>query len=119
MRSTAEWVGKTDDSRPPAYVRLRVFNKYDGRCYLSGAIIRVGDDWELEHILAICNGGENREGNMAPALVAPHKDKTKADRRIKAKNDRVRKKHIGIKKARTIKSWRRFDGSVVHAERER
>jgi len=119
MRSTAEWIGKSDDDRPPAYVRLRVFNRYGGICYLSNSVIRPGDDWELEHMLAICNGGENRESNMAPALVAPHKDKTKADRLLKAKNDRVRKKHIGIKKPRTIRSWRRFDGSVVRAERER
>jgi hypothetical protein len=37
----------------------------------------------------------------------------------KAKNDRVRKKHLGIKRPRSIRSWRRFDGTIVHAERER
>jgi len=119
MRSTAEWVGKDDDARPPAYVRLRVFNRYDGICYLSGVKIQPGDDWDMEHIIAICNGGANAEANMAPALKAPHKVKTKADRRTKAKNDRVRKKHIGIKKNRTIRGWRRFDGSVVHAGKTR
>ena len=76
-------------------------------------------DWELEHILALCNGGEHRESNMAPALVAPHTDKTRADRRLKAKNDRVRKKHLGLKKPRKITRWRRFDGSIREAGRER
>lgn len=119
MRSTAEWIGKDDDAKPPAYVRLRVFNAYNGICYLSDTVIRPGDDWDLEHILAICNGGENREANMAPALVAPHKVKTKADRHIKAKNDRVRKKHIGLKKPSSFQGsrdsiWKKkIDGSVV------
>lgn len=118
-RTVAEWIGKTDDSKVPGSVRVRVFEKYEGRCYLSGIKIESGMDWELEHILALCNGGEHRESNFAPALVAPHKDKTRADRRLKAKNDRVRKKHIGIKKPRKITRWRRFDGSIREAGRER
>lgn len=104
MRTTQEWIGKTDDARPPDYVRLRVFNKYDGICYLSQRKILASDTWDLEHIHAICNGGENCESNMAPAMTAPHKIKTKADRAIKAKNDRVRKRHIGIKKPSTFQS---------------
>ncbi len=119
MRSVPEWVGKTDDSKVPGSVRVRVFEKYEGRCYLSGIKIESGMDWDLEHILALCNGGEHRESNFAPALVAPHKDKTRADRRLKAKNDRVRKKHLGIKKPRTITRWRKMNGQIVIADRER
>lgn len=119
MRAVPEWVGKTDDSKVPGSVRVRVFEKYEGRCYLSGIKIESGMDWDLEHILALCNGGEHRESNFAPALVAPHKDKTRADRRLKAKNDRVRKKHLGIKKPRTITRWRKMNGQIVIADRER
>lgn len=119
MRTVPEWIGKTDDAKVPASVRVRVFEKYEGRCYLSGALIRAGDAWDLEHILALCNGGEHRESNFAPALVAPHKDKTRADRRLKAKNDRVCKKHLGIKKPRTITRWRKMNGDIVVARRER
>jgi 5-methylcytosine-specific restriction protein A len=114
-----EWIGKTDDSRPPGYVRARVFERYDGVCYLSKVKIQIGDKWDLEHILAICNGGENRENNMAPALVAPHKAKTKRDRATKAKNDHARLKHIGVKKPRTITRWRKFNGEIVFADRQR
>jgi 5-methylcytosine-specific restriction protein A len=32
---------------------------------------------------------------------------------------RKRAKHLGVKKPRTIRSWRRFDGTIVHADRER
>ena len=119
MRSVDEWIGKTDDSKVPGSVRVRVFEKYEGRCYLSGIKIESGMEWDLEHILALCNGGEHRESNFAPALVAPHKDKTRADRRLKAKNDRVRKKHLGIKKPRTITRWRKMNGQIVIADRER
>lgn len=118
-RSTAEWIAKNDDAKVPAHVRLRVFARYGGKCYLTGKTIRPGDKWDLEHIVALCNGGEHREGNLAPALVAPHKIKTKEDRRIKSRDDRVRKRHLGIKKPRTLTRWRRFDGSIRDAGRER
>lgn len=119
MRSTAEWIGKTDDTKVPGYVRLRVFNRYDGICYLSKRKILASDTWELEHILALCNGGEHRENNFAPALIAPHKVKTKQDLATRAKNDRVRKRHLGIKKpsrfpgSRDSRWKKKMDGSVV------
>ena len=119
MRSVAEWIGKNDDSRVPSRVSARVFLRHDGICHISGRKIRPGEKWELEHIVALCNGGEHRESNLAPALVEPHKVKTKADRRVKAKNDRVRKRHLGIKKPRTITRWRKMDGTPVYASRER
>ncbi|MGE0056261.1 MAG: HNH endonuclease [Hyphomicrobium sp.] len=118
-RSVPEWIGKTDDAKVPDSVKVRVFERYGGVCYLSGIKIESGMPWELEHILALCNGGQHRESNMAPALVAPHKDKTRADRRLKAKNDRVRKKHLGLKKQRKIARWRKFNGDIVEAGRER
>lgn len=99
-----EWIGKTDDSRPPPHVRARVFDRHGGICYLSKVKILIGDKWDLEHIVALCNGGENRESNMAPALVAPHKIKTKQDRATKAKNDHVRMKHIGIRTPSRLQS---------------
>lgn len=78
-----------------------------------------GDKWELEHKLALCNGGEHRESNLAPALVKPHKAKTAMDVKQKAKNDRVRKRYLGIKKPRKIRAWRKFNGDAVYASRER
>ena len=119
MRSTAEWIGKSDDQKVPDYVRLRVFAAHDGICWLSKRKIGAADKWEIEHKLALCNGGNHRESNMAPALVNPHKAKTALDLKQKAKNDRVRKRHLGIKKPRTIRAWRRFDGTPVYADRQR
>jgi len=119
MRKVEEWIGATDDTPAPPRVRARVFIRDGGVCHLSGRKIRPGEKWELEHIIALCNGGENRETNLAPALVLPHREKTKQDRRVKAKDDHVRKRHLGIKKPRTIRAWRKFDGSPVYASRQR
>mgnify|MGYP001599250881 CR=1 FL=1 len=118
-RAVEEWIGKTDDSAIPPRVRLRIFERAKGVCYLSNVKIQPGDTWEVEHIVALCNGGEHRESNMAPALTAPHKVKTKADLREKRKNERIRKRFAGIKPARKITRWRTFSGSIREAGRER
>lgn len=99
-RSVPEWIGKTPDAKVPPRVRLRVFESHGGRCHLSGRLIRPGDRWELEHIIALSCGGEHREYNLAPALVAPHKEKTKEDVKVKAKIDKIKKKHLGLSKSK-------------------
>lgn len=95
-RAVPEWIGATPDTAIPARVRLRVFEAYGGVCYLSKRKIRPGDKWEAEHIIALINGGENRESNLAPALVDAHKDKTAKDMAIKSKTARIKAKHLGI-----------------------
>jgi len=95
-RSVPEWVGATADSSAPPRVRLRIFERCEGRCHISGRKIMAGEKWELEHIKALCLGGENRESNLAPALVGAHRKKTRADLADKAKADRTRQKHLGI-----------------------
>jgi 5-methylcytosine-specific restriction protein A len=95
MRSTPEWIGKTDDAAIPPRVRVRVFDRHNGCCHLSGRRIRAGEAWDCDHIIALANGGEHREGNLAPALKAAHREKTKADVAEKALVYRKRAKHIG------------------------
>jgi 5-methylcytosine-specific restriction enzyme A len=119
MRSVKEWIGKTDDAKVPPRVRVRIFERHNGVCHLSGRKIQAGERWEVEHVKALCNGGEHRESNMAPALVEPHKVKTKADRAEKKIIDRKKKKDIGIRKPRKMTRWRNMRGEVVIAPRER
>ena len=95
-RSVPEGIGKTDDTPAPPRVRLRVFEAHGGVCHLTGRKIAPGDKWELDHIVALVNGGENRESNLAPALSSAHKEKTRQDVATKAKDRRVRSKHLGI-----------------------
>lgn len=100
-RSVPEWKGKTPDTAVPPRVRRRVFDAYGGRCYLSGLGINPGDIWHLEHIRSLRDGGLNIESNLAPALVEHHKEKTKRERKLGAKADRIRNKHINGRKAKT------------------
>ena len=95
-RTVEEWIGKTDDSVPPPRVRLRVFEAHKGICHISGRKIMAGEKWELDHVVALINGGENRETNLAPALSFAHKIKTRADVAEKSKVARIRAKHLGI-----------------------
>jgi 5-methylcytosine-specific restriction enzyme A len=96
-RALPEWIGKTDDSRPPPRVRLRIFEAHRGICHLTDRKITSADEWEVDHVVALINGGENREANMAPVLREAHRIKTADDVALKAKVARVRKKHLGIK----------------------
>ena len=119
-RSTDEWIGKTTDSAIPARVRLRVFEAAGGVCHITGRKIRAGDKWDCDHVLALCNGGEHRESNLAPAIREAHRAKTAVDVKQRAKADRVRKKHLGIHKAKSplpggrgSKLKKKMNGQVV------
>ena len=98
-RTVKEWIGKTDDEDIPTRVKLRVFDRFGGRCAGDcGLVIRGSLRPAYDHVRAITNGGENREGNLQLLCVPCHKDKTKADVGEKRVNNRVKAKHLGIKK---------------------
>ncbi len=99
-RKTKEWIGATPDTPAPPRVRLRVFEAYEGKCGITGRKIQPGDVWELDHIKALTNGGENRESNLQPALKEAHKAKTARDVAQKSKDRRVRSKHLNIHKSK-------------------
>lgn len=117
-RSVPEWVGKTDDEPVPRRVRARVFLRFDGICQECGVKIRA-KRWICDHRTALINGGSNRECNLGPIHEACDKTKTASDVAIKSKVARVRLRHLGIKPDRTIRAWRRFDGTAVFASKTR
>lgn len=123
-RSVAEWVGATADSAIPKRVKLRVFERHEGRCHISGRKIMPGEAWDAEHVIALCNwngeGHGNRESNLAPALRDKHKEKTAADVAEKSKVYQKRAKHLGLKKSSRpmpgskASGWKKkMDGTVV------
>lgn len=107
-RSVPEWIGKTADSAIPDRVKLRIWEREEGRCYLTSAKIRPGDKYDFEHVIAIAlwtgEGHGNRESNIRLALKAPHKIKSAQDRAQQAKSDRIRKKHLGIRPPSKLRS---------------
>lgn len=96
-RSVPEWIGKTDDTKAPPRVRLRIFEREKGICWLSGLKIEPQDKWELHHGVALIAGGENRESNLFPVLRQPHKIETARQMKEKSKVARIKAKHLGIK----------------------
>lgn len=98
-RSVEEWKGKTDDTKVPDRVRIRVFDRFGGRCYLCTRRIRAGEYWECDHVIALINRGENREDNLAPACSNCCKPKTARDMDEKSILAKKRVKHLLPKKS--------------------
>lgn len=119
MRAVPEWIGAHDDQAVPDRVRLRVFVRHNGKCPKCTRPLQAGK-WDCDHIVALENGGEHRETNLQPLCVSPcHSNKTKADRRAKAKTDRIVKANAGIRKRSRFPGSRddyrkkKVDGTVV------
>ena len=103
-RTVSEWIGKTDDHRAPGSVRDRIMKRENDCCHICGLKI-IGKKWDLDHVKALINGGENRESNLKPAHRSCHVEKTAQDVAEKAKVAAIRKKHLGITRpASKIKS---------------
>ena len=94
-RAVPEWIGKSDDSPIPPRVKLRIYQKAEGRCVKCGCEAWAG---EYDHAISLILGGQNRESNIQLLCVPCHKAKTKLDVKLKAKVARVRKRHLGIRK---------------------
>lgn len=69
-RSLPPWIGATPDVKVPDRVRVRVFERHGGRCWITGRKIMPGDQWDCDHVVALINGGTHSEDNLAPASTA-------------------------------------------------
>lgn len=99
--------------------RVRVFDAAGGICHLCKAKIHVGERWDVEHVKPLSMGGADDETNMAPAHVGCHREKTSAEAGPRAKADRIRARHLGIRKRSRFPGSKdspfkiKLDGSVV------
>jgi hypothetical protein len=100
-RTSAEWIGKTDDTPVPARVRLRVLDRYDRQCDTCKRDIRAGDSWTCDHVKPLILGGPNRENNLHPLCAWCHGPKTAGEVQVKSQNYKRARKHAGIKTRRT------------------
>ena len=78
-------------------MRVRIFDRAAGKCSLCGQKIHVGQRWDVEHQRPISMGGADDETNMAPAHVECHAVKSSEETTLRAKADRVRARHLGIR----------------------
>jgi 5-methylcytosine-specific restriction endonuclease McrA len=107
------------------HVKREAFMRAGGQCEgqpygeRCGVKLTLGK-YHYDHVIPDGLGGEPVIENCAVLCLACHKDKTATkDVPAIAKTKRIQDRQKGIKRPRSIRSWRRFDGTIVHAERER
>lgn len=114
MRTVDEWIGKTDDAMPPPRVKDRIRARQGNLCALTGIELRPGVKVEYDHIVPLWLGGANAESNLQAVSSDAHKRKTAAEAKVRAKCNRTRKAHLGIKSKKS--SWghlgQRMDGTI-------
>jgi 5-methylcytosine-specific restriction protein A len=83
--------------------RVRIFDAAGGICYLCGLKIHAerGEKWDVEHRKPLWLGGADDESNMSPAHTRCHTPKTGAEAGHRAKCDRIRAAHLGIKRKKS------------------
>lgn len=106
-RSVAEWVGDNPDTAIPPRIRLRVFEAKHGRCHACTRKVLTGEAWTCEHVIALINGGENRERNLDITCCNCLAPKNAADVAEKSLIYRKRSKHLGLDKPKQP-----FPGSI-------
>jgi 5-methylcytosine-specific restriction enzyme A len=95
-RTLPEWKGRTHDEAIPPRVKVRIFERFEGRCAICTLTISGKLRPAYDHIIALCNGGENRESNLQLLCVPDHAIKTGKDVALKSVTARKRGKHLGI-----------------------
>lgn len=117
MRTVDEWIGKTDDAIPPPRVKDRIRARQGNVCALTGIELRPGVKVEYDHIVPLWLGGANAESNLQAVSSDAHKRKTAAEAKVRAKCNRTRKAHLGIK-SKKKSSWgnlgQRMDGTIYN-----
>lgn len=80
--------------------RAKIFADHLGVCGISKRKIQAGEAWEIEHRIALALGGTNDDENLYPALVEPHKRKTRNDKGVIAKCKRIEARLNGTRRER-------------------
>jgi 5-methylcytosine-specific restriction protein A len=100
--------------------RTKIFDAHGGKCCLCKLPIDTPKQkWILEHLTPLWLGGADDETNLAPAHYDCAINKTREEAPVKAKSDRIRARHIGIRKkskfacSRNSKFKKKITGEVV------
>ena len=94
-RAVPEWIADHPDQAIPRTVKLRIFDRYDGKCALTGRKLGVGE-FDFDHIKRLRDEGQHRESNLQPVYRPAHRVKTAEENSAGAKADRTKSKHLGI-----------------------
>ena len=114
-RALPEWIASHDDQAIPPRVKVRVFERFGGRCAVCTLSISGKLRPEYDHARSLVNGGEHRESNLQLLCTPCHAVKTRSDVAEKSMNYRRRMKSIGI----APKKGRPMPGSKASGFRKR
>jgi len=104
----------------PEKVKLAAWQSAKGRCENALCQIKLWPGKHAyDHVIPCELGGEPTLVNCQVLCGPCHKAKTRNDHGDIGKARRRERKHIGIKKPRSIRGWRKFDGTPVYAGRQR
>lgn len=101
-----------------AKTKLAAFQRANGHCEQCTARLAPGNV-EYDHRIACELGGDNSPENCVVLCKTCHRAKTRGDAGAIAKAKRRERKAAGIRKPRSIRAWRKMDGTPVYAARER
>jgi 5-methylcytosine-specific restriction protein A len=112
-RSVDEWVGSSDDAKIPDRVRVRIKSRANDCCEICGNRVRYGG--EVDHVVALVNGGTHSEGNLQFLCKNCHGHKSRADVALKSRTHKtqVRMANLATRRRPGFKGWRKFDGTLV------
>ena len=97
-RTVKEWIGATDDTRPPKSCQRRILERQGYVCALTGLPFDDKNKPRFDHKVPLWLGGENREGNLqALRDEEAHKPKTAAEAKVRAKVHATIDKRFGLK----------------------
>lgn len=89
-----EWIGRRQTSMPSDNVQLRIGERQGNRCGCGcGHVFDYSvDQIDCDHIVALKDGGENREANLQLLLRQHHVTKTNAEATARATANRHKAK---------------------------
>lgn len=122
-RSVPEWIGKTDDTPIPPRVKIRIFDNNNKQCCHCNRLILGRLLPRYDHIIALANGGENRESNIQLLCSECHTEKTRQDTHTKSVIYKKRIRHLGIKPKRKLIPGskgsgfrKKMDGTIIKVD---
>jgi 5-methylcytosine-specific restriction endonuclease McrA len=87
--------------------RAAIFQARGGRCYLCSRNLTPRDDWDIEHVIALENGGTDDDTNLEVCCDWCHRPKTAEDHATAGHGRRMATKHVVPKRFRQSRWGRR------------
>lgn len=86
----------------------RIFHAAGGKCHKCKRKLGPADDYDIDHIIALENGGTDEDSNLAPCCDWCHVEKTADDHETAGHSRRAATRHVVPKRFRAGKGrlWR-------------